>query len=258
MHLGLKQRFIHPAVKRLQESALALYCPFTGVFRTFDEATDAYASRKRVGYNHPEVASMYSGSLDIMKVSDYATMFWLAPLIREHVFIGDFGGNAARVYSALNRYLRFPPTLKWLICDVPEVVRYGKVVVADRGLSNVSFTASFDDFDGAEVLHSAGTLQYVQTNLADMLARLRSKPFHLIINRIPVHDTLEYITVQNIGPAVCPYRIFERTSFVRSLESLGYDLADSWTCPESTCRIPFHPNMSVPAYSGYCFRLTHG
>ena len=39
------------------------------------------------------------------------------------------------------------------------------------------------------------------------------------------------------------------------LNGLEYDLVDEWKVPELSCYIPFHRALSVPAYSGFYFRI---
>ena len=41
---------------------------------------------------------------------------------------------------------------------------------------------------------------------------------------------------------------------VESLKALGYELADSWTCPGLHCTITDSPKHSVNPYSGFYFR----
>jgi hypothetical protein len=46
-----------------------------------------------------------------------------------------------------------------------------------------------------------------------------------------------------------------RTDFIAGLARLGYELVDSWTCPESWCSVLLHKSRTVAAYSGCYFRL---
>jgi hypothetical protein len=41
--------------------------------------------------------------------------------------------------------------------------------------------------------------------------------------------------------------------FVQALDSLGYRLVDEWQTLGVGCEIPFHPEHSIGAYSGFYF-----
>lgn len=236
-------------------SLLSLRYPFRGAYPNFAEAIAAAGSRKRIGYDHDEMVGLYVYRIGQINPSDYASIWWLSRLIREHLFVADFGGNVALEYSSFSRYIAFPASLKWLIYDVPAVVQFARKVSQERGFANVDFTTRFEDFDGADVLHSSGTLQYIENGLADLLRPLAKKPSHLILNRVPVHPREEFVTMQNIGPSLCPYHIYQHSRFVESFTTLGYELVDSWQCAEVTFRLLFHPDKEIAAYSGFYFKL---
>ncbi len=235
---------------------LALRSPFSGTYHNFAEAIAASRGRKRIGYDYGEMVGLYVYRIGHVNPSDYASMFWMSRLIREHLFVADFGGNVALEYSAFAKYLTFPASLKWLICDVPAVVEFGQRISRERGFANVAFTSQFQDFDGADVLHSSGTLQYIEPGLADRLSSLSKKPAHLIINRIPVHEREEFVTMQDLGQSLNPYHVYRRDQFIQSFTTLGYELVDRWQCAEVTFRLPFHPEKEIAAYSGFYFKLT--
>jgi putative methyltransferase (TIGR04325 family) len=103
-------------------------------------------------------------------------------------------------------------------------------------------------------LLTCGTLQYIEPSLSEMLGQLKTKPRHILINRVPFYDGEMFITLQNIGYAFCPYKIQNRAEFIASLASIGYELIDSWTLSRS-CYIPFHPERFVRNYYGFYLRL---
>ncbi len=100
---------------------------------------------------------------------------------------------------------------------------------------------------------AVGSLQYLETNLANMLNNCPLRPTHVLINKIPVYDGPKFITQQNLGSVYSPYRIFNRQEFLNSLESIGYRLVDSWTKPRYL-RVPGHPDKVLNYYSGFYFR----
>lgn len=120
----------------------------------------------------------------------------------------------------------------------------------------MSFTVDFADAEGADILLTVGTLQYIEASLAELLSQLKVKPRHVVINQVPFYDGSTFITLQNIGYAFCPYKIQNQAEFLASLTSLGYELIDSWE-DGRTCLIPFHPQRFVSAYHGFYLRLNH-
>ena len=233
----------------------ALRYPFRGAYGDFPEAVAAAGTGQQIGYDHTDMAELYLHRIGRLNPSDYASMWWLSRLVSDNLVVADFGGNVALEYSSFARYIPFPPSLKWLICDVPAVIQYARKIAGERKFSNVSFTTSFADFDGADILHSSGTLQYIEHGLAECLESLVKKPRHLILNRLPIHENEEFVTLQRIDATLCPYHVYQRRRFIGSLEALGYELVDSWQCAEVTFCLLFHPEKELTAYSGFYFRL---
>ena len=92
--------------------------------------------------------------------------------------------------------------------------------------------------------------------LPDVLRRIGKLPQHVIVNKMPLYDGETFVTVQSTGRAFHPYRIYNRTDFVSSIESLGYRVVDDWTNREQHCEIPFTRGRDIDAYSGYFFERT--
>lgn len=110
------------------------------------------------------------------------------------------------------------------------------------------------DGDGADIIFSSGTLQYLDYKLKDLLVSYAIKPRHIIINNIPATSTKSYWTVQNIGYAFTPYQIFSLDSLFDQLRSLGYEVVDQWSFPREI-DVPFHPELCVSNYHGFYLRL---
>ena len=141
------------------------------------------------------------------------------------------------------------------MCDVPAVVESGAALAAEEGAADrLRFTTAFADASGADVLLAAGSLQYVETPLAELLGGLASPPAHILINKTPTHATREFVTLQNIGLAFCPYRIHRRDALPASLQAIGYELVDSWENADLRCEVPFHPDAGPIVYVGHYFR----
>lgn len=228
------------------------YC--RGIYPTFEEAESAIPVGRLVGYDNPKTSTLYMTSLDLLKPSDYAVFYWLGPLLVEHRSVFDFGGNLGRLYFPYQKYLQYTPDLRWMICDVPAVVDAGRIVAAERKANHLSFTTDFNHASDFSVFFTSGTLQYVEKELHVLLSALRDKPIHLLINRVPFSRKPTYFTVQDIGASCCPYRISNECEFIQSLKKLCYTLVDSWSCPESSCRVLFHPSRRLDHYKGMYFR----
>ena len=104
------------------------------------------------------------------------------------------------------------------------------------------------------MLITCGALQYLDYTLPELLGRLPSPPTHVLVNLTPVHPRRGYITLQNIGKAVLPYRVMARPEFVAQMADLGYSLEDQWQSKERHLRVPFEPDCTLDHYAGFYFR----
>ena len=223
---------------------------FRGVYADFAEATRSAPRARPIGYDRPEMAGLYRGGLERLNPHDYPVLYWMRPAIEHASSVFDFGGHIGVSYYGYERYLHYPDTLTWTVCDVPAVTRDGTELARRNGRSRLHFTTQIEVADGADVLLAAGSLQYVEDKfLQRALAELRDKPRHIIIQRTPLHHDRSFVTLQATGPTFCPYNVAHRQIFIDSLTKIGYELVDSWACDRSL-EIPFHPECHVPNYSG--------
>lgn len=230
---------------------------FCGVFASFDEAERAAPRTRPLGYDHAELAAMYRDRMRGPQSSDWPVMFWLSRALETGRRVFDWGGHVGVTFYALERHLRWPPDLSWVVCDVPAIVAEGARLAAERARPSLSFTTRFEDAEGVDVFLACGSLQYVDgPSLGARVARLARPPRHLIVSKLPLWDGEPFVTLQNTGPAIHAYRIFNRASFVGDVERAGYRLVDAWDSPEHACRIPFHASHTVSAYSGLFFERT--
>lgn len=235
-----------------------------GVYHSFAEALQSLPSDARMGHNqsdiheHEAIDRLTSGwALGEFNPQDYPVLVWLGSAFRQSLAVFDFGGNLGQAYYAYRKYLQYPQDLRWLVCEVPEIVKAGERLATQSNSPGLSFTDEFTDIDEINILLTGGTLQYLETSLADMLKPMKSKPHHILINQMPLYDGKSFVTLQNIGYAFTPYKIWNRAEFIATLESVGYELVDSWSY-NRTCSIPFHPDRFVSAYHGMYFRFGSG
>ena len=232
-----------------------------GVYPTFSAAVADVPTGAKAGYNqpnlrhHPDLAKLTTASaVDEFNPTDYPVLVWLAAAFANSTKVFDLGGNLGHGYYSYQKFLQYPPNLQWLVCDIPEIIAAGAELAKRGNHPGLSFTPDLGAMEGMEILITSGTLQYIESSLAEMLGKLQTKPRHLTINRVPFYEGETFITLQNIGYAVCPYKIQNRQKFIESLQALGYKLIDSWVW-DRTCVIPFHPERFIPSYCGFYLQL---
>lgn len=238
-------------VLRLGKRLSIRYC--RGVYATYASARAAIPPGAQIGFDARSASAMFVDELETIRPSDYPVLFWISRIHHSIRSVFDFGGNVGRMYYASRPYLEFPNGCPWLICDLPGVTDVGRRIAERRGERDLHFTNDFQDAAGFDVVLASGSLQYMEADVAALLASVRNPPEHLLVNRLPLSPLATYYTVQDIGPALCPYRIANEREFVVSIERVGYRLVDLWRCPERACRVLFRWRYCVPAYSGMYF-----
>ncbi len=234
-----------------------LFSPFRGVYGSFDQARKSAPLGKKIGYDNPEAANLYLASIDHILPSEYAPILWLSNILQTKTIIFDLGGNVGLSFYNFQRYLSLSPGVRWIVYDLPTIVKAGEELASEnfRHRSHgLEFTSDIQLLGDADVLIAFGSLQYIDEELAKILS-CAGNPKHILINRTPLHDDSTFVTIQDIGPVRCAYRIFHRTKFIESITALGYSLIDSWNVLELSCHVCFHVKESVPFYSGLYFRL---
>jgi putative methyltransferase (TIGR04325 family) len=232
------------------------YGAFLGVYETFEEARRAAPKTKHVGFDHQDYPSHHLDRMHRIESHDYPAILWLRSALRPGTRVFDFGGNVGVSYYAYGRFIEYPADLSWVVCEMAGMVAAGREIAAKQGKESLLFTEDASAANGADVYFAAGVLQYIEgPPLAEMLARLTEKPRHVILNKLPLYDGEQFVTLQNSGAIVTPLYAFNRGDFVKSMERLSYRLIDSWDVPGYSCFVPFHPGKHVPVYSGLYFRL---
>jgi putative methyltransferase (TIGR04325 family) len=226
---------------------------FRGVYASFAEAAASIPAAAKIGYDHDELSELYRHRMDKANQSDYAVLFWLKGILDEHSFVFDFGGHVGVSYHGWRTYLDYRDGMRWLVYDVPAIIKAGAQLARERPSNGLTFTSHLGDARGCTVFLSAGALQYVDEGLPELLARIGSWPRHLIVNKLPLYDGPTFVTVQSTGRAFHPYRIFNRAEFVAAVTAHGYRVVDDWSNREQHCKIPFEPDRDIDAYSGYYF-----
>lgn len=225
-----------------------------GVYESFAQARSRAPQDRPLGYDAAESQKWYLNKHEALQIEDYPVVFWLREAFGNGSSVFEIGGHVGVAYYGFEQVLRYPASLKWTICDVPSVTAAGVALAKERGRNNLFFVNQTSEVDGADIVLAAGALQYVDTpSLAESIAAFKRRPGHILINTTPVYDGPSFVTLQYIGTAYCPYRIFNRDELVGSLEKLGYSAVASWR-KERVFRIPGYPDKSFDHYSGFYFR----
>jgi len=232
-----------------------------GVFDSFD-AANAFVRARGEAPRFDMDQTRWLSDRQALLPHDYPMLFWLDHLLHvpgaQHLSrIVDLGGSVGISYIAYKPYLELPPDLMWVVCELPEVAEFGRQVAHERGETRLSFHTDFSPLDGADLLFTAGTIQYLETPLDELLAGVERAPPHLLINRLPLTPHKRFVTLQNSGVAVWPYRIDNDDAFVGSLTRLGYRLVDRWKCLQNSTDIPFHPELRLDHFHGFYFTRTN-
>ncbi len=227
---------------------------FSGVYLSLAQAVAAVPQNKPLGYDCSGAAALYAERHQRVYPADYPVLFWLDRIIGKGTQIFELGGHTGIAFDAYQQYLRYPSDLSWTILDVPKVCSAGQELASQSGEARLSFVTEPPAHSFHAVIAS-GSLQYLEGPLSQTLSALAVPPQHVLLNLLPVTELATYFTIQNMGPAYCPYKISNRTELIGDLATLGYELIDEWQNPEKSCVIPFADQcFSLNHYRGYYFR----
>lgn len=231
-----------------------------GVYEDFPQAEAALPPGTKTGYNHEDLARDYQATFKLaLDSSEYPGLFHLDRVLQEHSTVLDMGGNIGVHYLRYRPYLKLE-TVKWIVCDVPEITKVGRKTCA--GIPNVDFVNDVAEFGEGrvDVFHASDCLQYI-VHWDLLLRKLIDKgmrPANIVIDQVPVYDGRQFVTVQNGGLVYYPQYVFNRDEFLGTITNLGYELVDAWSINGTACIIPFHPEKDVHAFSGFCFSDSSG
>ncbi|TDP84709.1 putative methyltransferase (TIGR04325 family) [Aquabacterium commune] len=192
---------------------------------------------------------------------DYPVLFWL-----REAFAGgsstvlDIGGSIGNQYYAYQRYLRYPEALQWRVQELSAFIGQGRELAQQRGAAALSFSDAWPaEWLDSEVWLAAGVLEFMESqDLPSLLARCARKPRHILLNKLPLSESPAFVSSQNIGfGSYVPHHVFNRRDFIGAIESLGYELVDTWDVPERSFQSLGFDEDAFDVYSGLYFRATH-
>lgn len=223
---------------------------FWGVFHSFAEARAAIPPGENRGFDAPNLTQGFDENpperdLEVVRI--------LSGLMPEVKTIFDLGGNIGICFYQYRSQISYPPDLRWTVCDVPFVNQTGAKMAHDRGETQLFFTDDRQEGANADVYLTCGALQYFECTFADLLAELKRKPKHVLVNRVPLTEKSDFVTLQHMGYSVVPYHIGNLDEFVSSIEALGYRLVEKWK-NDRFCDIILRPDRYVSNYHGFYFQ----
>ena len=130
---------------------------FRGVFGSFAEALAAVPASIPSGYDYIDLHNTsLKQNLSLEEISqfkpiDYPILVWLGEIFKERSTVFDLGGNTGNSYYAYRKYISYPPTMKWLICDVPAAVQVGNQLLHRFDSPGLSYTTNIADAEGFDI-----------------------------------------------------------------------------------------------------------
>ena len=228
---------------------------FKGVYPSFQAAQAACDLAIAGSYDNQNSAALYKSFCSKLFPGDYPNLFWLSRILPGQSSLFDLGGHIGVKYYSYSRYLDLPQDFIWSVHDMPAVMDEGETFAREHDPEKkLVFKRSLAEVDGHDILCAFGSLQYIDIDLAQVVATLEKKPRYIIAT-IPATQKKTYYTLNSIGTAQCPYIIRAESEFLASFEEAGYECQERWIVPDKKCEIPFHPGFSLDYYSGYLFKL---
>lgn len=262
MPLSLASIRDFPPIRRFREGRFErefLNCEAPGSFRgihsTFEAAISDLPNGTSIGFDQPGTGDLYTELFRELREWEYPVLYWLDRLMPDVHSVFDFGGHVGILYYGFSRYLDFPSDFRWTVLDVPEVRRRGAEIAAEKGATHLGFTGELSGVNGHDLLLTSGAQPYVETLIFDEVESVERPPKELIVNMVPLHDEMEYVTVQSVLRTFCPYKVFRTSDFLETLDRCGWEVRDHWVNPGKSCEVAFHPETRATRYHGfYCTR----
>jgi putative methyltransferase (TIGR04325 family) len=225
---------------------------FWGVFASMAEAKAHVPARFNQGFDAPNLSQNLDEKIPERDLEVVRILSGLIPRVKT---LFDLGGNIGFCFYQYRTQIPFHKDFRWSVCDVPFVNQEGRKIAAERGETQLAFTDHQEDADGTDIYLTAGALQYFENPLTDLLEKLKNKPRHILINRVPLTESRSFFTLQHMGYSVVPYHIVNLNEFVSSFEALGYILVEQWK-NDRFCEILLQPERDVRHYYGFYFKKT--
>jgi putative methyltransferase (TIGR04325 family) len=211
---------------------------FWGAFDHLDDAKAAIPANLGSDWSHAGTGH------DLSHQPAFAVPIdWLTRTLQPGARVVDLGGGQGGLQRRLAAAGTLPDGVDWL------VVETAAMVAASKPADGLRFAEALPD-QAPNLLIVSGYLQYAHADMADFLAGLPWPVQNILINKTPIGMGEAFWTLQNLGAAVAPYRVYREADFMAAIDRAGYAVLDRWTAPELSVDVPFHPQRRVPALTG--------
>jgi putative methyltransferase (TIGR04325 family) len=227
---------------------------FTGAYPTFKEAIAAASSAPLAGYDHEEIAGVAFEKMCTIAPWDYPVLFWMRSIIDDIDGVLDAGGHMGTKYRAFRNVLPMDESFRWVVYDLPSIVRVGKRMAERDGLNRLHFVDAIEDAGRLDLFLGSGLLQYLDIPLSALLARMPAPPRHLLLNKVAFRKGGPVVTLERIGKAYVPYQMRDEGEFLRDIERAGYRVIDRWSIPTLSHTIETHPELGASENAGFYLR----
>lgn len=181
----------------------------------------------------------------------------LSAIVSDGSSVVELGGSVGHFYYSWKYRTQPTARMSWTILELPEAVKLGEAVARRRCESTLVFLDSTrpDVAPDADIFLTAGTLQYMETDLPDYLRRLRLLPRHVLVHELPVRRGGDRWTLQDLTSCELPYRISDEVGLREGMAALGYEQMRAWH-HDRPLHIPFRRDRTFKGYNGYHFERT--
>jgi putative methyltransferase (TIGR04325 family) len=211
---------------------------FWGAFDTLDEAKAAIPANLGSGWNEAGLHHDLSGQPAFTVAID-----WITRTLQPGAQVVDLGGGQGGLQRRLAAANALQDRVDWLVVETPTQV------AASEPADGLRFADTLPE-EAPDLLIVSGYLQYTHEDMVAFLAGLPWQPRHILINKTPIAHGQAFWTLQNLGVAVAPYRVYREADFMAAIDRAGYAVLDRWTARELAVDVPFHPERRVPALTG--------
>lgn len=228
-----------------------------GFYKTEKEACNELSKFIDIGYEDRliDIEPYFNFRFNINKYFDYPVLFWLKDLIKDNSQVLDFGGKLGEHFYAYQNYISFPENLKWIVLELPKIIEAGEKLRNLRNEPRLAFIDENHSPKNFDVMLASGVIQYVDKKFLESL--FENNYEHIIINRLPLNKSNEFITIQNVGGAFAFHYIYNKDEFIKFIEAKGFKLIDEWE--ETFDSIIINPKVerkliSCLRYYGFYFK----
>jgi putative methyltransferase (TIGR04325 family) len=239
-----------PAGKRLLNVMSGSY----GAYESFEEGWSVARRTKLAGHEDPQEVSVHLKWSENLRPSDRPALALIAKIQPNGVRLFDYGGNVGNVYYSYAPLLKGAGSIHWVVYDIPAITESGRRIASERGANELTFVDELDSFRAEQILLVSGAFHYWESDVAGFLRQFPQRPWHILINRSPVHETQpSFIAVQRTTTCAFPCRVWNAKELIGGFENEGYSLADRWKASELSLKLPLFPDRWVTNYSGFYF-----